>query len=352
MRGLDPIITPWERNTYNECMAQISIIIPVYNSESYLKDCIESILNQSYEDFEAIFIDDGSQDASFSIISEFAHRDNRIKLYHQENSGVSAARNLGLKYASGEYITFIDSDDTISFDYLYQLYHCITCYSPDIVFSGIINVINGCETSRVALEEVSLSLNTERNLVQFFKTPLLTSPVSKLYKRQIIQDNNLQFDITISYAEDKDFNLQYFQHIQKAYALSYCGYFYREVENSLSHKKYEYQYRIENRHWGVKKRMVESLSDYSSKGKSYLVNELFYIIYDELSDITYSLQSIKDMMNRWKRSVQYVDLEYLTGNFSLLEQPFWMKFFLKLRLFWIIFVVLSIKKDINGKTAR
>lgn len=326
-------------------MTQISIIIPVYNSEPYLKDCIESILNQSCEDFEAIFVDDGSQDASFAIINEYVHCDNRIKLYHQNNAGVSAARNLGLKYATGDYITFIDSDDTIDSDYLYQLYHCITSYSPDIVFSGIINVVNGCETSRVTLEEGMLSLNTEWNLIHFFETPLLTSPVSKLYKRQIIYNNNILFDTSLSFAEDKDFNLQYFQYIQKAYALSFSGYYYREVGSSLSHKKYEYQYRIENRHWNVKKKMFESLNDYSSKGKSYLVNLLFYIIYDEISDITYSSQSIKDMMNRWERSAQHVDLEYLTGNSDLLEQPFWMKFFLNLKLFRIIFVILSIKKN-------
>lgn len=325
------------------CMAQISIIIPVYNSEPYLKDCIESILNQSYEDFEAIFIDDGSKDASFAIINEYVHCDNRIKLYHQNNAGVSTARNLGLKYAIGDYITFIDSDDTIDSDYLYQLYSCIKNYSPDIVLSGIINVVNGCETSRVTLEEKMLSLNTERNLIHFFETPLLTSPVSKLYKRQIIYNNNLQFDTTISFAEDKDFNLQYFQHIQKAYALSFAGYFYRVVGNSLSHKKYEYQYRIEHRHWGVKKRMFESLKDYSPKGKFYLVNQLFYIIYDEMADIACTSQSIKDMMDRWKISVQYTDFEYLTRYANLLEQPLWMKTFLKMRLFRIIFMILSIK---------
>lgn len=333
-------------------MVTISVIIPVYNTELYLKECIESILAQSHKDFEAIFIDDGSQDASFSIINDYSSRDKRIRLYHQNNSGVSAARNLGLRYAKGDYIAFIDSDDTISPDYLNRLYRCVVHYSPDMVFSGIIYTDNSREKSRVVLEDGSLSLLTEEALIHFFKTPLLTSPVSKLYKRRIICDNNLQFDPTISFAEDKDFNLQYFQHIQKAYALSFCGYFYREVENSLSHKKYAYQYQIENRHWNVKKRMFESLSDYSSKGKSYLVNQLFYIIYDEISDITYSSQSIKDMMNWWKRSVQHVDLKFLTSNSNLLKQPFWMKLFLNLKLFRIIFVILSIKKNINGKTAR
>ena len=83
---MNSIITPWGKNTDYACMAQISIIIPVYNSELYLEDCIKSILNQSYEDFEAIFIDDGSLDASFAIINEYVHCDNRIKLYHQNNA--------------------------------------------------------------------------------------------------------------------------------------------------------------------------------------------------------------------------------------------------------------------------
>lgn len=333
-------------------MVTISIIIPVYNTDLYLKECIESLLAQSYKDFEAIFIDDGSQDTSFSIINDYSSRDKRIRLYHQNNAGVSAARNLGLRYATGDYIAFIDSDDTISPDYLDRLYRCAIQYSLDMVFSGIIYTNNNGEKSRVVLEGGLLSLLTENDLIHFFKTPLLTSPVSKLYKRQIICDNNLQFDTTISFAEDKDFNLQYFRHIQNAYALSFCGYFYRDVENSLSHKKYEYQYRIENRHWNVKKRMFESLSNYSTNGKSYLVNQLFFIIYDEISDITYSSQSIKEMMIQWNRSVQYIDLAYLTRYSNLLEQPFWMKFLLNLRLFRIIFVILSIKKNINGKTAR
>lgn len=332
-------------------MVKISIIIPVYNSEQYLRECIESILTQSYVDFEAIFIDDGSQDNSFALINSFAICDNRIKLYHQDNAGVSAARNLGLKYAVGDYVAFIDSDDTISSDYLNRLYQCAIQYSPDIVFSGIVYTNNSDETSRVVLTEASLSLQTEDNLIHFMMTPLLTSPVSKLYKRQIICDNNIQFDTSISFAEDKDFNLQYFQHIKNAYALSYCGYFYREVENSLSHGRYEYRYRIEHRHWTVKRKMFESLKERSSKSESYLANQLFYLIYDEMSDIVCVAQSIGEMMRKWKTSVRYIDFNYLARYFDLIQQPLWMKVTLKMRLFRIIFMVLRLKKGANGKTA-
>lgn len=332
-------------------MVRISIIIPVYNTEPYLRECIESILAQSYEYFEAIFIDDGSLDHSFAIINDYASRDGRIKLYHQNNAGVSAARNLGLKYATGDYIAFIDSDDTISPDYLDCLYQCATQFSSDIILSGIVYTKNGNETSRVVLTEESLSLQTENNLIHFLKTPLLTSPVSKLYKKQIICDNKIQFDTSISFAEDKDFNLQYFQYIQNAYALSYCGYFYREVENSLSHKKYEYQYRIEHRHWTVKRNMFESLKDRSPKSESYLVNQLFYLIYDEMSDIVCVAQSIEEMMRTWKMALRYIDFNYLDRYFVLIQQPLWMKVTLKMRFFRIIFMVLRLKKETNGKTA-
>lgn len=326
-------------------MTKISIIIPVYNTESYIEECIESILAQSFVDFEAIFIDDGSQDNSFAVINKFVNQDDRIKLYHQNNAGVSAARNLGLNYATGDYIAFIDSDDTIEPDYLNRLYQCVAQYSPDIVLSGIVYMKNGAETSRVVLNEDALSLETEKDLIHFFKTPLLTSPVSKLYKRQIICDNKLKFDTSISFAEDKDFNLQYFQHIRNAYALSFSGYFYREVENSLSHKKYEYQYRIENRHWSIKMRLFQSLRDYSSEGKCYLVNQLFYIIYDEMSDIVHTSQSIREMMNKWSDSIQYIDFNYLNENFDLIEQPFWRKFLLGRKFYKAIFMLLKLRME-------
>ena len=332
-------------------MVKISIIIPVYNTEQYIEECLESIVCQNFIDFEAIFVDDDSQDASFAIIKEFAKRDRRIKLYHQNKAGVSVARNLGLKHAQGDYIVFIDSDDTITSNYLDQLYQCVTKNSPDIVLSGLINVKQGCEENRVALEDGLLSLQTESDLIHFFKTPLLTPPFPKLYRRKIICDNNILFDPSISFAEDKDFNLQYFQYIRNAYALPFCGYFYRDVENSLSHKKYEYQYRIEHRHWQVKRKMFERLHDTTLQSKSYLVNQLFYIVYDEMSDIVYSTQSIMMAMEKWRKSMQYIDFEYLRENYSLLEQPLWMKVFLKRKLFRSIFTILKIRRIIFGEAA-
>ena len=107
-------------------MAKISVVVPVYNVEKYLKECIDSIINQTLEDIEIICVNDGSTDSSLEILNNFAEQDNRIKVITQSNQGLSAARNTGIKYANGEYISFIDSDDYIDT----SLYETLVKYLP------------------------------------------------------------------------------------------------------------------------------------------------------------------------------------------------------------------------------
>lgn len=107
-------------------MTIISIVVPVYNSESFLHECLDSIITQTFENFELLLIDDGSTDNSGEICDEYAKKDSRIKVYHQENSGQAVARNRGIKYSSAEWICFIDSDDVVNPCYLEYLYKAIT----------------------------------------------------------------------------------------------------------------------------------------------------------------------------------------------------------------------------------
>ena len=115
-------------------MKLISVIVPVYNVEKYLGECIESILSQTYENFELILVDDGSPDNSGKICDEYAEKDNRIRVIHKENGGVSSARNTGLDNAKGEYITFVDSDDIIDKQYLELMYKRIVEVDSDMCF--------------------------------------------------------------------------------------------------------------------------------------------------------------------------------------------------------------------------
>lgn len=115
----------------------ISVIVPVYNVEKYLDKCVQSILKQTYKDFELILVDDGSPDNSPQMCDEYAQKDKRVKVIHKANGGLSDARNVGTLNASGQYVTYIDSDDYVSNDYLEVLNWLIIKYNADIAVTGI-----------------------------------------------------------------------------------------------------------------------------------------------------------------------------------------------------------------------
>ena len=124
-------------------MSTISVIVPVYKVEKYLPQCIDSILAQTYKDFELILIDDGSPDNCGKMCDEYAQRDARVRVIHQKNGGLSAARNAGIDMAKGEYIAFVDSDDYVSEEYLEKLYSCLVCNNADISICGMLSFFDG-----------------------------------------------------------------------------------------------------------------------------------------------------------------------------------------------------------------
>ena len=121
-------------------MDKISIILPVYNVEKYVEKCLNSIKNQDYKNFEAIIVDDGSKDKSVEIIEAFIKKDDRFKLYHKENGGLSDARNFGMNFVTGKFVIFIDSDDYIENKMLTTLYENITKEKADVSICGIYNI--------------------------------------------------------------------------------------------------------------------------------------------------------------------------------------------------------------------
>ena len=123
-----------------ENTVKFSIITPVFNTESYLEQCLESILNQTYKNFEIICINDASTDNSLSILKDYAKNDSRIRIINKENGGISAARNSGINAAMGDFLSFIDSDDWIDLDFFEKLYLAAKKYSADIAAAGIIRI--------------------------------------------------------------------------------------------------------------------------------------------------------------------------------------------------------------------
>jgi len=181
-------------------MNKISIIIPIYNSEKTLNKCLGSIGNQTYTDFEAICVNDASTDGSASIVKEFADKDNRFKLINKEHAGVSAARNLGIKYVTGDYIQFIDSDDFIEPDMLAIMLNALIINNADVAVCNYFH-----PSIKNYLGDDLLDLTKKCDMLKYMQmTFAFTVPWNKLYKRSVIK---FGYDEEIHFTEDDLFGI-------------------------------------------------------------------------------------------------------------------------------------------------
>lgn len=193
------------------CKDLISIIVPVYNAEAYIKRCIESILNQTYKNIEIILINDGSIDKSGDICETYANVDNRIIVRHTENKGVSSARNLGISIANGKYIAFVDADDFVSPIMYENLHKALILYNANIAacrikkYNGLIFKKNKNDEIKVlnSLESMKFLLNLDNGYA--------CGPCNKLYKKDIVNKFNEQLSI----AEDLLFNFEIYLNNKK-----------------------------------------------------------------------------------------------------------------------------------------
>lgn len=185
---------------------KFSVIIPVYNVEHYLEECLDSILAQEYTDYDVLLINDGSADSSGEICARYAEKDSRFKVFHQPNKGVSAARNLGLEHAAGEWICFIDSDDLVEAHYLTAFAENISGDS-DLLLQGAkrIGKVNDVFCFFENLETIS----KERFFNHYRIWPHYFSVWGKAFKRTVIAQKPVHFDKSVHYAEDTLFNLDY-----------------------------------------------------------------------------------------------------------------------------------------------
>lgn len=213
---------------------KVSVIIPVYNCEKYLGECIESLIDQTLQECEFIFVNDGSKDKSEEIIKKYADKDERIILINQKNSGVSVARNVGIKKASGEYIGFVDGDDYIDKYYYEKLYNNAKENYIDIIFCNWRSNNNILElpfNKNEILNEEYIEEFIYKFLLQYDS---LNSVCNKLFSRKLIHDNNISFPIGMYMGEDARFNIKAFTYTKSVYYLDYVGYYYREVAGSAT----------------------------------------------------------------------------------------------------------------------
>lgn len=210
----------------------ISIIIPIYNAGQWLNECLNSIAQQSYKDFEVLMVDDGSKDESASLCKAYEGKDVRFHYFYQDNAGVSVARNTGLKHAVGEWISFIDSDDIIDNHFLDEMVKHTN--DADAVWCCFSTAISGLGKRR------SVSVIPKEKLIYdiIFEKGNKPQLWSLLYKRNIISEHNILFTPGCVRNEDYEFFMKYLSFCQKPVVNNgYVGYYYRQNPQSVMHQK-------------------------------------------------------------------------------------------------------------------
>lgn len=214
-------------------MLKISVIVPVYKAEQYVGECIESILVQTYTNLELILVDDGSPDNSGIICDQYAKTDSRIKVFHQKNGGVSSARNYGIEHATGEWLCFVDSDDTVDSNYIEYLAKGFNYSSDvDLVIAGYRNVDEKSSLLSIRkFDEREYSTDIASLLSKSELNNTINSPVCKLFKKEIIIKNNIKYNSSLSYGEDHIFVLEYAQYVRAIYLSNKVVYNYFHRSN-------------------------------------------------------------------------------------------------------------------------
>lgn len=214
----------------------VSIIVPIYNAQNYLRRCIDSILNQEYTDFELLLANDGSKDSSGAICDEYAAKDSRIRVIHKENTGVSDTRNMAIDQAQGTYLQFLDSDDWITPDATKLLVRAAAEYHCDMVIADFYRVVGERVSRKGDIEEDGVLTREE------FAAHMMENPAdfyygvlwNKLYRRDLVNKYKLRMDTSVNWCEDFLFNLEYILHAQVFYALQAPIYYYVRTKGSLA----------------------------------------------------------------------------------------------------------------------
>lgn len=230
---------------------KVSIIIPCFNVEKYIKKCLETLINQTLKEIEIICIDDGSQDKTLEILNHFSQLDTRIKVFSQENLGVASARNHGLKYANAPYITFVDSDDWIDLNFIEKLYNSITQNNCDVAVATVIRKREHREKYRIHYKEEKI-YETLKDKIKICDIPRCCYVWAKLFKKELIQNNPFKDGVNF---EDVLWLPETIKKSKKLVTIPNTNYYYRVNLNSIVKKKQSDKKQKDN--YNAKKYIVE-----------------------------------------------------------------------------------------------
>lgn len=324
----------------------VSVIIPVYNSQDTVYRCLVSIAAQTFSNFEAIIIDDGSTDQSPTICDDFAITDDRFKVVHTKNAGVSSARNIGIDLAQGDWICFVDSDDYVEATYLENL--MVNTKRVDLVIAGLKRV---SKKNTVFVRFPDRIVGVEDRQFYLQEYPLSDSgyPFSKLFKRQILIEHNIRFNNQIHMFEDVLFLFSYLLFCKKIQFCSQNSYNYMILNGTLStkinHFESEYLgfisiYNLLLTEYNITQ--AEFINKYPALGYrvSRLMNRCISVLYLKGYTSSYCIQALQNFPNPvWDLFDHFVKPENFVKKI--------VKFFLVRRLFWISNLLLGLSYNLK-----
>ncbi|MBE6075408.1 MAG: glycosyltransferase family 2 protein [Selenomonas ruminantium] len=319
----------------------ISIIVPVYNAEKYLRECLDSVLAQTYTNLEIILIDDGSKDASLSICQEYARKDKRIIVHHKENSGVSDTRNYGIEHAKGDFISFCDSDDIIDQNLYLILYNTMKEYDVDRVVSGYAYLYNDnrllyskprVHDGKYEAHDILKKMIDDGTLSGF----LFSGVNNSLFKKEVIKKNNIRFNKAIKYNEDGLFSFQYMLCSKSIYSLqSRQTYLYRQHDESSTKK------RTVGDKYGVLRKKLWDMQlndmniDFKLQMERRTVTEALWQILD-ISKNEIGVKAIEDIRNILKNEeVQKCMLAIRVKDLNMYKKFYYI--LMKLKMSWLLY---------------
>lgn len=309
---------------------KISIIIPVYNAEKYLEKTIDSIINQKYENYDVILINDGSKDNSPTICDKYAANDKRIKVYHIENQGVSHARNLGIEKAKNDYIIFVDSDDLLENNALYNINKIINQHKDfDLIQTDHIEFneeipkkIEYNESYEELLEkDINKAVETLMAGITRKDNKIIPGPWCKIYKKENLMKWNIRFNENFYIYEDGIFNLEYLLNCNKVYTYKTITYLYRVANGgSLTHS-FKSNYLMQRYNMINYMKTIIDKSNYDKKIYNiFCIQSLISIYYFYLfnkkrpNDYLSSRKEFKEIVNKgcFKESLKYKYIKEMT----------------------------------------
>ena len=311
---------------------KVSIIVPIYNAQIFLKKLIENLTNQTYRNIEIILVNDGSTDNSLNICNELQSKDNRIRVVDKENGGVSSARNKGIKVSNGDYVTFVDSDDNIDEDYIRKMVENIEDECCLIK----------CNYRNKLKEE---KLNRDKYLEKIISGEILGVCWGYLFRKDLLED--IYFDEKTSYMEDTVFIIQYLLRIKNVKIIDNDLYIHNYNLESLTVSKSNIEKKIYGYLYSISEieKILSQKNIYSNKYKEFLNNRKIKIIEAEFAKLD-SLEEVKDLLNK-RIIIDVLNIEKINYRY---------KFFINLlrkkqynKILKYILIRKKIKKVLKGK---